>query len=132
MIRPLFLSLAALLIVPATARAADDDVCVGWVHVFIDAEVDGDQLTVTSENTCLMHASSLDELDYEGKPNRAGLPAVASSRLCAARERHIDEMRRVLKEATERLPDAVVARDKAATDAGEALDAYEEARSTLR
>ena len=131
MIRPLLLSLAALLIVPATARAADDDVCVGWVHVFVDAEVEGDRLTVTSENVCLGRGGSLDELEpfADGKPYLGGLPGFSRSRMCAALEREIDEMRRALREATERLPDAVAARDAAATEAADALAAYEQARA---
>jgi hypothetical protein len=132
MIRPLLLSLAALLIVPATAHAADDDVCVGWVHVFIDAEVDGDTLTVTSENACLMHAGSLDELEpfADGKPYRGGFPGLSGAKKCAALEREINDMRRALTEANKRWPDAVAARDAAATEARDALAAYEQARGT--
>ena len=131
MIRPLLLSLAALLIVPATAHAADD-VCVGWVHVFIDAEVDGDQLTVTSENACLMRAGSLDELELfaDGKPYPGGAPGFSRSRICAEIEHQISDMRRALTEANRRWPDAVAARDAAATEAGDALAAYEQARGT--
>ena len=129
MIRPLLLSLAALLIVPATAHAEDDDVCVGWVHSFIDAEVDGNTLTVTSENTCLMHASSLDELEpyADGKPYRIGFPGFSGSRVCAAREREIDDMRRALEEANKGWDEAVAALDAATTEKCDARTAYDQA-----
>jgi hypothetical protein len=130
-IRPLLLSLAALFTVPATAHAQDDDVCVGWVHVFIDAEVDGDKVTVTSDEACLMRGSSLDDLDpfADGKkPYPGGAPGFSSSRVCAARDREVDEMRRVLTEANQKWAEAVAARDAVAAKVRDALAAYEEAR----
>jgi hypothetical protein len=129
MIRPLLFSLAALITVPATAHAQDDDdICTGWVHKFIDV----DTVTVASEDVCLMRASSLDELgvfDDGKKPYPGGFPAFASSKLCAAREREIDEMRRALTEANEKLEEAIAARDAAATEARDARAAYEQARA---
>jgi hypothetical protein len=128
MIRPLLISLATLLIAPATSHAQDDDVCVAWVHTFIDAEVEGDVLTVTSENTCLMRGSSLDDLPYaEGKPYRIEYPGSSHSTVCAELELEIDAMSRLLAEATKGWPDAVAARDAAATEAGEARAEYERA-----
>ncbi len=130
MIRPLLLSLAALFTVPATAHAADDDVCVGWVHVFVDAEVDGDELTVTSENACLLRGASIDDLEGDGRPYLGGFPEYSGSRECAELDHLIDDMRQALRDAIRRWPEVVKARDESATKESDALTAYEQARAT--
>ena len=130
MIRPLLLSLAALFAVPATAHALDDDVCIAWVHIFIDAEVNGDRITVTSENACLLRGGSLDALEpyADGRPYDGGRPELSGTKMCAARKREINDMRRVLTEAEKLWPQAVAARDAAVIKASDALAVYEQVR----
>jgi hypothetical protein len=126
----LLLSISTLLLAP-TAHAADDEICVGWVHNFVDAEVKGDTVTITSENTCLMRATTLDDFDRlnDGKkPYRGGVPGLVVEEECSWIERRIDEMRRALSEAREGLPGAIEARDAAAAEARDALADYEHAR----
>lgn len=127
----LFLTIAALLIVPTPAHAEDKEVCTAWVHVFIDADVstEKDDVTFTSEERCLQFAGGLDDLPSDGNPFRGGPPEISGTRECAWLERNLVELQRALADAQAHIAGAIEARDAADAASRDARAAYEAARN---
>lgn len=129
-VRPALLALATL-VAPAAVHAEDnDELCVGWVHVFVDATHDDGKFTTRSTSTCLQVATSIDEHTpgEEGKPYRGEYPEWDTEQECKALEGAIDEMSRAVRQATEFLPAAQQALDKARGGSVDEADAYKSAR----
>ncbi len=129
--RPVLFALAALLSAPAVAHAADDDVCLAWVHNFEDVEVNRERDTVSfsSTSSCLGHGQTLEDLTLpEGLPHQGGEPAWWVEKECAWIDREIAAMRRAVLEATARLPGAEAALESAIEDSRDEQAAYEAAR----
>lgn len=129
LVRFVFLFVAALMIVPKPAHAEDDEVCLAWVHVFLDAEVEGDTVTITSEEKCLARGDSLDQLEIpDGNPYRGGPPEVSGNKECAWLRRQLFEQRFALADAKSHIAGAIEARDAADAASNDARAAYEAAR----
>lgn len=126
LIRTALFALAATVAVPTVSHAADDDVCVAWVHVFVDAEVDPktDTVTIRSEDTCLAYLGSIVELPLppDGKPHHGTVADWTVEQECKGLERTIAEMERALRQAQAALPAA-----QAALEAAKGADAPERA-----
>lgn len=140
LVRMFLLSLSALLLAPTVARAADDEICIGWVHEFIDATHDDDKFTVTSSSSCIGTATSIDEGEpfADGKPYRGDAAEWRYENTCPGLERQIRAMTSMLHTANANLPGATKTRD-ATTDTseadfiayGKARRAWEEAQQAL-
>lgn len=132
LVRNVLFALAALLSASPVAHAADDEVCLGWVHEFEDVEVDFEKniVTFTSTSRCLAVGQTLEDLDRrESLPYEGSEPAWRVQKECDWLERQIDEMRRVLREAEALLPNAEETLKAALEDAHKEQAAYEAARA---
>lgn len=130
LVRMFLLSLSALLLAPTVAHADDDEICIGWVHVFIDATHDNDKFTVTSSSSCLGTATSIDKGEpfADGKPYRGDAAEWRYENTCPGLARQIRAMTSMLRTANANLPDATRTRDATANTSATDFGAYEAAR----